>query len=378
MILMKRCGWIAALALFLVLPLIGSGSVSARHSHSDHEVEEALKHIFDARAASLITRNTGSLKIYYLEQPASRYALKHEWDRSRYVNSWADQRALKLVHADSGIRITRMNRIGDIAKVSLVQSLKVGYVYLNNIVPEQSFGVGTRHSLTLEKKDGEWRIAREWYLDPLEEDPNAIAEGPEGVAPSVKPAPADRELPKEPGKYNRARAVKYANKYAGAAWGAGNQHRYNKRYLDYTGKGGDCTNFASQSIGDPEEGGGLPMAGGWRYFYGSGGTRLWVHTDSFGRFLVRSGYGTVIAKGTYKEIVTPSSKYPDGAISRLQPGDLIGHIVSRDDIDHFSVVAGFDAHGYPVVNSHTADRYRVPFDLGWDRDTKYVLFHIRD
>ncbi|MDT2264397.1 hypothetical protein P7H17_02880 [Paenibacillus larvae] len=39
---------------------------------------------------------------------------------------------------------------------------------------------------------------------------------------------------------------------------------------------------------------------------------------------------------------------------------------------------GHDAKGYPLVNSHTADRYRVPFDLGWDKSTKYLLIHIND
>ena len=49
----------------------------------------------------------------------------------------------------------------------------------------------------------------------------------------------------------------------------------------------------------------------------------------------------------------------------------------QGDVDHFSVVVGYDNQGYPLVNSHTADRYRVPFDLGWDKHTKYLLIHIQ-
>ncbi|MMZ64716.1 putative amidase domain protein [compost metagenome] len=75
----------------------------------------------------------------------------------------------------------------------------------------------------------------------------------------------------------------------------------------------------------------------------------------------------MIAKGDFQHIVTPTKEHPNGAIARLQPGDLIGYIIQGNDIDHFSILVGFDPNGYPLVNSHTADRYQVPFDLGWDR-----------
>ncbi|MBJ9989381.1 amidase domain-containing protein [Paenibacillus sp. S28] len=83
----------------------------------------------------------------------------------------------------------------------------------------------------------------------------------------------------------------------------------------------------------------------------------------------------MIAKGTFEEITRPSDKHPRGAVARLQPEDLIGYELKGDTdhfSDHFSIVVGQDANGYPLVNSHTADRYRVPFDLGWDRTTKYI------
>jgi len=141
-------------------------------------------------------------------------------------------------------------------------------------------------------------------------------------------------------------------------------------------QGGDCTNFASQVIGDPKEGGGLPMTRNWRYFYGKEGSESWIRTDSFKHFLIRSGYGKVIASGGFQDIVRPTAKFPHGAVSQLLPGDLIAFVM-HGDVDHFSVVVGFDHQGYPLVNSHTADRYRVPFDLGWDKYTKYLLIHIQ-
>ncbi|CAH1059446.1 amidase domain-containing protein [Paenibacillus pseudetheri] len=368
-----RRGFYAAVVIILTATLYFP--VSRVKADSDkHEIEAFLNEMFKDRAEALIYPHMNSIDKYYLPEKVSQVALQHERLRAEYVNTWAEKRALKLVSSEVNIRIIRQNIVNDKAQISLVQSHKVGYMYINKVMSEHVFGVGTRHFLTLKKSGKTWKIAKEWYLDPLDEDPGKISDGFVGAtsAARAKPELADGT------SYKRKRAVNYANKYAGAAWGAGNKHRYNKKYLDYTGKGGDCTNFASQVIGDPEEGGGLNMAGGWRYYPSSGGTRTWVQTDAFSNFLTRSGYGRLIAKGDYHHIVTPSQKYPEGAISQLQAGDLIGYILRNNDTDHFSVVVGFDDYGYPLVNSHTADRYRVPFDLGWDRNTKYQLFHIKD
>ncbi|KAA9004189.1 amidase domain-containing protein [Paenibacillus spiritus] len=365
--------------LIAVIVAITLLSLSARAAadgltDAEHEIQPALEDLYKARAEAFVNQDIQKLKDYYLDEKISRIALEHEHNQIQYLNKWSDKRAIQLTHSQCAIRIIRQRITGDRAVVSLVQSHRIGYMYENRFLPEQFFGVGTRHFITLKKKDGRWKVSREWYLDPLDENPKKISDGPDGLAPSVK---AKSSEPPKSQKYNRKRAVEYANKYAGAAWGAGNRHRYNPKYLDYTSKGGDCTNFASQIIGD-SEGGGLPARGNWRYFDRSGGTQTWVQTDSFSRFLIGSGYGKLLAKGTYEQITRPSDQYPDSAISSLEPGDLIGYILHNNDTDHFSVVVGFDDYGYPLVNSHTADRYRVPFDLGWDSETRYQLFHIRD
>lgn len=339
-------------------------------NQTEAHIESFLKRLYDIRATALIHQNERAFDDYYLTDKQSSNALKNEIRRMDYINAWANKRSLKLVDAKSEIKIVRIKVKDDRATVSLVQSLKVSYDYPNKEIPTHSFGIGTRHFLTLKLVNGKWMVSREWYLDPLDENPKKIAEG---ALPSVKITGNVTDGK----KFKREQAVAYANKYAGIAWGAGNNRRYNPNYKDYTYHGGDCTNFSSQVLGD-KEGGGLPMTKQWNYSKGYGGTQQWVRTDSLGKFLIYSGYGKMIAKGDFQHIVTPTKEHPNGAIARLQPGDLIGYIIQGNDIDHFSILVGFDPNGYPLVNSHTADRYQVPFDLGWDRYTKYVLIHIKD
>jgi len=337
------------------------------------EITRYLSQLYKDRNTFLIHPLPETIEKYYIKsEGASRYAYQMELRRAKYFNAWAEKRRLRLVAAEPYIRIGRFKKDGDIVTVTLVQSAKITYAYKEmSYLPPQSFGVGTRHALTLKKANNGWVVKKEWYLDPLEENLDLIPDSPADFPrhSSIK------YIPKAKGRYYRERAVAYANKYAGLAWGAGNNNRYNRKYNDYTPLGGDCTNFTSQVLGDAKEGGGLRMNGTWGYW--GGGSHAWVQTDAFEHFLLYSGYGRLIAKGTFTEITRSSEKHPDGAIAKLIPGDVIGYSLDGDT-DHFSIVVGHDVNGYPLVNSHTADRYRVPFDLGWDKYTKYILIHIND
>lgn len=332
------------------------------------KITDTLSHLFHDRTQSLLDGESKRIEKYYIAgNDLSRKSLLQELKRSQYVNSWADKRNLKFTQASGDIFIKKCIIEGNQARIFLDNSTKLSYIYLDRLLPPQSFGIGTRHSILMQKRNNEWKILKEWYLDPLSENPKLIPQTPNGSAPSVKSLEL-APLPKE--KYNRSRAVSYANKYAGAAWGAGNGRRYNSKYKDYTGSGGDCTNFVSQVLGDPTEGGGLSMNRQWNY-RSWGGSNAWIHTDLFKNQLLHSGHGTLIAKGLFPDIVRSIE-----TDRRLYPGDLIGYVL-KGNVDHFSVVTGFDSNGYPLVNSHTADRYRVPFDLGWDKNTEYLVIHVQ-
>lgn len=369
------------LCLFLFSPL--AGATNTLELPNEEDLPTFLNRLFEARTQLLINQEPDTIAQFYkTTDRISRFAFQLEVRRSKYIHAWATYRGIDFTKGENKVRIVNAKVNGDTIRVFLINTLQLTYEYPNPAMEPQLFGVGTRHYILLKRNNRSWYIVRDWYSDPIEEDPGTIpANSVKGFPNRNIIQPAQKTELKTSGwkarHFQRSKAVAYADKYAGAAWGAGNNHSYNPKYRDYTNLGGDCTNFASQVVGDPKEGGGLPTTGAWRYHYGSGGSQTWVQTDSFKNFILYSGYGRLVTKGTFSEVVKPTSRFANGAISQLKPGDLIGYEM-KGDVDHFCIVTGYDVNGYPLVNSHTGDRFHVPFDLGWDKYTKYLLIHIQD
>ncbi|MCK6076790.1 amidase domain-containing protein, partial [Paenibacillus silvae] len=177
------------------------------------EIELFLNELFEERSRHLVHPNRSQEKYYDTGSKAGRHALAVQKTQAAYLQSWAAKRQMMITDCKSR-----------------------------------------------KKQKHGWYVSKEWFLDPLEENPNKIPDGSPPLPSSPRPAAAGQ-------RYDRQRAVAYANKYAGLAWGAENEGKYNGKYKNYNHLGGDCTNFASQVLGDPHEGGGLSMRGPWRYHY---------------------------------------------------------------------------------------------------------------
>ncbi len=359
-----------------------------------------LNMIFSDRAQAIVKGDPTSLASHYdLQSTYGRWALDHEQRRIRYVQAWSQARRVRLVASTVEIRVDSADVKGDIAQIRLRQSADFAYLYdADPGARPDHFGIGTRHFIELVRRQDAWLIRRDWYTDPLDEDtlvsnvrPALVPEGasPTTVVPGrvrgdARPSTGamlvlpdvSSGLPRAP-RYDRACAVSYADEYCGSAWGCGNNREYNPMYKDFTGLGGDCTNFASQVLGD-QSGGGLPMDWTWRYKYegsDAGASRAWAQAGALVDYLMASGRAVRMIRGTYADVVTPSERYPYGAIGALDLGDLIGY-EEKGRLVHLAVVTGTDSHGYVVVDSHTADRYHVPWDIGWDRETVFWLLKI--
>lgn len=351
-----------------------------------------IERIYNIRSNCLVSGDISSLEEQFdTSQKLGRYALEHEINRVKYLKDWSKERGIKFKDIESFVRIKKILSKGKVIKVYIEESYRFVYVYEND--PKavlNSFGVGIRHTTGLTKINDKWFIYQDWYTDCFEDALQAYTADAEtsfsifnSTMTSLNNLFAVNEfydISVNKINYDRQKAVAYADKYCGAAWGSRNDYKYNSKYMDYNGAGGDCTNFASQVLGDMEAGG-LRQDGTWfcsipKYGRGSG-SKAWVNADALKNYLIYSGHANVIKIGTYKELTTPSNDTSSVPISQLCLGDIICYEKGNNNIDHFAIVTGFDSKGYPLVNSHTTDRYHVPWDLGWgDKKIRFFLLHI--
>lgn len=363
------------------------------NSYDENELKTEVENIYKKRSSAFVTGDLLSLKdLFDTSEKYGKWALQHEIKRIKYLHAWSKLRGMKFTNVDSTVRVKKIYPGSKVVKMALEESYKFDYMYSQDAIPvNNSFGVGIRHTLSLIKKNDKWTVYNDWYTDCFEDALQAYSgEIQENLIPPdsqntynlnsnhIPTSTINTQNFKRP-YYNRKKAVEYADKFCGAAWGSTNNFKYNNKYRDFNGIGGDCTNFASQILGD-KEGGNLPMDYTWRCEYlkygNSGGTMAWVNADGLKNHLISSGRGSVLKRGTFKDLTTPEPNYPGGIVQKLQLADLVCY-EKKGNIDHFAIITGHDSHGYPLVNSHTTDRYHVPWDLGWgDNKIRFFLIHI--
>lgn len=357
--------WVTAL-LIALLPLSAGPKPAAADTRNDAEdLTPRLQEIYQRRAQWLLTDATPPPieEDYLPDSKTAQWALHHERGKIHYMKQWAKNRGVRFVQSEPVIKVRKIKGTPDKARYYVAQTLALGYVYENDERVNQ-FGVGTRHIIELQRRGGKWLISLEWYTDPLGDDteipdvtPALVTPGP--LLPHFAPRFLTSNTASDKG-YDREGAVRYADQYCGLAWGCGNEHRYNPRYKDYNGVGGDCTNFVSQVL---REGGGLNVP-------------IITRVDALAGHLRHTGLASVVKQGEFHTLWKEAKGNQDGFTPWITIGDLIAY-QEKGKLEHFAVVTGFDSAGYPLVNSHSADRFRVPFDLGWDRKTVYWLFHIQ-
>ena len=103
----------------------------------------------------------------------------------------------------------------------------------------------------------------------------------------------------------RLKAIEYMEQYCGAASDPKYNFVYNKKYGDYNPQGGDCDNFASQTL---FETGRFKKNSTWNHNK-NGATKAWLNADGFSRYLLSSGRGSLITKGTYDKVYKSLTSY---------------------------------------------------------------------
>ena len=360
-------------AVYAVVPR-SSAAGAVPLTPAEKVVRADIQSLWEALDQAAATGNSAALPpLFDLQSASGQASLRHAEARLAFVQAWARARGIRWLPPRVTVRTPSIAFRGDArVRVTAIISESWTYAYGPPGTPAphlNTFGLGREHYMTLRMTPAGWRIAQDWFTDPLDQDTRI----PGPALPSAAPAPVIPSPPRPAavlaarGGYNRAGAVRYANTYCGAAPGCGNNGRYNTRLHDYNGEGGDCTNFVSQAL---SLGGGLRRNASWTYDGRTGeGTAAWVKAPALLNYLLASGLGRVVARGPYATVAA--------SVGDLSPGDIIGYI-EKGDVVHMALVVGFDSRGYTLVDSHTADRYRVPWDIGWDRATQFVLVHVTD
>lgn len=320
-----------------------------RPLNNEKLTESHIAELFHIRSTAYLNADVDLLEsLYHVENRSGKAAFDNEHIKLNYINEWAQKQKVNFKEVNSYIATRRIDEIEENRfAVSLAVSTEYIYTY-NDEDMETSFNIGTYHTMQFMKDGDNWLVTKEWYGDPfggyLHIDD--LSKVQKTIGSGVKPDLSNLNA-------RRVAAVDYANKYSGVAMPPDFSFHYNKQYRNYNGHGGDCTNFVSQVL---YEGGGFSKGGSWNYKEGEA-TAAWVRAGSFHNYMLCSGRASLIASGSYENVLEHSYK--------LLPGDYIAY-ERKGKVAHISVVTDLDSKGYPLVNSHNTDRYKVPWDIGWN------------
>ncbi len=334
-------------------------STHAFVSTTEDELEKIVQEIFDKRNKAALAGDIESLeKIFDIETRNGGWAYEREVSKNKYLEQWQEKQASKFSRIDSKVFLRSVKEVKDGYQLNLAVTTEYIYYYEEDSTEyDNSSRTGTYHSIDLINKGKDWKIAREWFADPL------------GNASELKQRDVDYTheiiLSKEAKDLSdlsqaRKNALEYADKYSGVARPPDYSFQYNLDYKNYNSLGGNCTNYVSQVIHE----GGMSKTSAWNYT-GGDGNRAWVNASTFHNYMIYSGRGSLIASGTYEQVLEHSYS--------LLPGDYIA-FERKGKIVHNVIVSGVDSKGYTLVNGNNPDVYRVPWDFGWSNEG--VKFHL--
>lgn len=287
--------------------------------------------------------------------------------RLAYLRDWSRARGIRLERVHVRLLIGPMRVLApDAVRIYAADSAQYFYRHTSGNTALAWFGLGVYHWYVIRRLEGRWYIVGDTFIDPLNQDTRLSGAAHPAV---IRVLPAER--PRVPISPGALRAIRYAETYCGAAPGCGNDNRYNPAFADYNWHGGDCTNFISQVL----HAGGFTETGAWAWdARRHEGTVAWLNAPALVRYFQRTGRMTLFAEGPMPELLQGHNHEP-APIKQLRPGDLIAYY-EGGRVVHMALVVGYDLDGYPVVVSHSADRFREPWDLGWDRTTRFLFFHV--
>ena len=364
---------IIVMSLCLILPL-GLGSIIYKLNSKVSEIEAIkideddqikqqyqllLQNLFDYRNKAILEQNEEILKeLYDTDKKTGLWAYEHEVEKMKYLKNWSSKQGVTFNDIKTKVKIRKVKeKETDLYGIICNVATDYNYSYENEKDVKNIFRIGTEHYLNVKIKDNQYIITKEWYTDPFADSLNLENIKSDDIRSYIlaqqKP---DIQLTQE-----QQKAIDYAHRYCGVSTEEEYEIKFNREYKNFNPDGGDCANFASQIM---YESGRFKKNSIWNY-NNRDGTKAWVNAQGFKNYILNSGRGSLICKGSYEETYKESYN--------LRPGDFVAY-EKGGRITHVSTVTGMDSKGYPLVTCHNTDRLLVPWDLGWSNKT--IRFHL--
>ena len=364
---------IIVMSLCLILPL-GLGSIIYKLNSKVSEIEAIkideddqikqqyqllLQNLFDYRNKAILEQNEEILKeLYDTDKKTGLWAYEHEVEKMKYLKNWSSKQGVTFNDIKTKVKIRKVKeKETDLYGIICNVATDYNYSYENEKDVKNIFRIGTEHYLNVKIKDNQYIITKEWYTDPFADSLNLENIKSDDIRSYIlaqqKP---DIQLTQE-----QQKAIDYAHRYCGVSTEEEYEFKFNREYKNFNPDGGDCANFASQIM---YESGRFKKNSIWNY-NNRDGTKAWVNAQGFKNYILNSGRGSLICKGSYEETYKESYN--------LRPGDFVAE-EKGGRITHVSTVTGMDSKGYPLVTCHNTDRLLVPWDLGWSNKT--IRFHL--
>ncbi|WP_130807926.1 amidase domain-containing protein [Senegalia massiliensis] len=314
---------------------------------SESDYNTIIKNNIDTRNNAILKEKEKTIeKLYDLDKKYGVWAYEHEINKMNYLHSWSKKQGIKIISIEATPIINWVKEYDEKASLNITLSTEYKYVYKDDIKNINTFRIGTYHAMDIEKRDNKWIITKDWYDDPFGDNLGIKKDDIENIKTIITKGNKNLET-----NDRREEIVKYMDKYLGAADNGENNYKYNNKYKDYNSIGGDCANFASQSL---FEGGQFKKTYSWNYE--KDGTKSWVNAQAFKDYIIYSGRSKAIKYGDYSQVLEASYQ--------LSKGDIVAY-EKKGKVVHICVVSGIDSKGYRLVHSHNTDRFRVPWDLGF-------------
>lgn len=156
-------------------------------------------------------------------------------------------------------------------------------------------------------------------------------------------------------EYNRARAVEYAREWA---------LKRNPLFIDFTGRGGDCTNFVSQSIYAGSCQMNFTTNFGWYFITSENRAPSWTSVEYFYDFFTGKPEFLIQNRG-----IGPYGMEVDA--DGVYEGDVVQLADSSGDFYHTLIITGFRG-GRTLVSAHSNDALDKPLSEYNFADLRYI------